>query len=154
MMADADHLTIRIATDEDLRSIVAHYGPGGGESPWDPFANIDRIQRIPRTGMLVALMDGGYAGFLYWYEARKPWYAPDADRYARISDLHIVPDAQGKGIGRELLREAIARIRSQGITTVFLETDQDNTRAQDLYESEGFTKVAPGIIRFRLRQDK
>ena len=142
-------LTVRAASDADLQSIVAHYGPGGGDSPWDPFANLKRIQRIPRYGLLVADSGGTYMGFLYWYEGRKPWYAPDVDRYARISDLHIVPAGQGKGIGRALLRGALARIRAEGITTVFLETDENNVRAQRLYQSEGFTRVAPGVVRFR-----
>jgi [ribosomal protein S18]-alanine N-acetyltransferase len=142
--------SIRVANDSDLRSIVAHYGPSGGDSPWDPFADQDRIQRIPRQGLLVAETDGKYAGFIFWYEARKPWYAKDVDRYARISDLHIVPAFQGRGIGRALIRDALARIRAAGIETVFLETDEDNARARSLYESEGFVRVAPSVIRFRL----
>lgn len=140
---------IRIATDDDLRSIVAHYGPGGGDSPWDPFADLERIQRVPRQGLLVAERAGRYAGFVFWYEGHRPWYAPDVDRYARISDLHIVPDAQSRGIGRALLREALARIRAAGVQTVFLETDENNGRAQGLYQSEGFVKAAPSVLRFR-----
>ena len=93
-------IRIRTVTDDELRAVVAHYGAGGGESPWDPFANLERIRRIPRHGLLAAEHGGAYAGFLFWYEARKPWYDPSVDRYARISDLHIVPTSQGKGIGR------------------------------------------------------
>ena len=148
--AAGDGLVIRIATDDDLRSIVAHYGPGGADSPWDPFGDLERIRRIPRGGLLIAELAGGYVGFAFWYEARKPWYAPEVDRYARISDLHIMPDAQSKGIGRALLREALRRIRAAGIGTVFLETDENNGRAQKLYQSEGFVKVAPSVLRFRL----
>jgi ribosomal-protein-alanine N-acetyltransferase len=139
-----------VATDADLHSIVAHYGPGGGDSPWDPFVEVDRVQRIPRQGLLVAELEGEYAGFIFWYEARKPWYAPAVDRYARISDLHILPAFQGRGIGRALIREALARIHAAGIETVFLETDENNERAQKLYEGEGFVSVAPGVVRFRL----
>lgn len=142
-------LIIRVAFDTDLRSIVDHYGPGGGDSPWDPFASLERLQRIPLIGLLVAESGGSYAGFLYWYEGRKPWYAPSVDRYARISDLHVVPALQGKGIGRALLREALRRIGKAGIGTSLLETDTDNVAARRLYASEGFAEVAPGIVRFR-----
>ncbi len=144
-------VTVRLATESDLPRIVAHYGPGGGDSPWDPFADLDRLRRTARSGLLIAELDGEYVGFLYWYEARRPWYAPEVDRYARISDLHIVPSAQGKGAGRALLREAVAQIRSAGIGDIFLETDEDNVRAQNLYRREGFERVTPGVIRFRLR---
>jgi [ribosomal protein S18]-alanine N-acetyltransferase len=149
-MVPARGIVIRNATDEDLKSIVAHYGPGGGDSPWDPFADLERIRRIPLRGLLIAELEGAYVGFIFWYAARKPWYAPNVDRYARISDLHIIRAGQGRGVGRALLREALANIRSEGIVTVFLETDENNDRAQRLYESEGFTRVAPGVVRFRL----
>ena len=142
-------MVIRTATGADLRSIVAHYGAGGGDSPWDPFADLDRIRRIPRQGLLVADLQGVYAGFIYWYEARKPWYAPSVDRYARISDLHVVPALQGRGIGRALMRDALSRIRVAGIETVFIETDENNARARRLYESEGFVSVAPGGLLYR-----
>jgi ribosomal protein S18 acetylase RimI-like enzyme len=143
-------LVVRTARDSDLTAIVAHYGPGGGDSPWDPFADIERIRRIPRGGLLAAVNDGTYAGFLFWYEARKPWYDPTADRYARISDLHIVPSFQGKGIGRALLRDALRRIREAEIPDVFLQTDEDNVRARGLYEREGFTSFAK-VLRYRLK---
>jgi ribosomal protein S18 acetylase RimI-like enzyme len=147
--ASVNRLVIRTASDGDLKFVVDHYAPGGGDSPWDPFVNLERIQRIPRAGLMVAESDGTYAGFLYWYEGRKPWYAPSVDKYARISDLHILPASQGKGLGRALLRDALRRISEAGIETVFLETDEDNTRARGLYESEGFVRVAPGVARFR-----
>lgn len=151
MEGPATGVLIRTATDDDLKAVVGHYGAGGGDSPWDPFADLERIRRIPRHGLLVAEHGGAYAGFLFWYEARKPWYDPTVDRYARISDLHIVPASQGKGIGRALLREALRRICEAGVDTVFLETDEDNVRARGLYESEGFAEVAPRVIRFRFR---
>lgn len=143
-------LVVRSATEVDLPYIVAHYAPGGSDSPWDPFSDLERIQRTPRRGLLVAEVDGVYSGFAYWYVDRKPWYAPEVDRFARVSDLHVVPTVQGKGLGRALLRAALQSIRSEGIAIVFLETDENNVRAQKLYEGEGFARVAPGVIRFRL----
>ena len=151
MVSPGTGIVIRVANDADLASIVGHYGPGGGDSPWDPFADLERIRRLPRSGLLVADLEGTYAGFLFWYEGRKPWYAPDVDRYARISDLHVVAPAQRKGVGRALMREGLARIRAAGIDTVFLETDETNERAQSLYESEGFVRVSPTVFRYRLR---
>lgn len=143
-------LNIRTATDADLRSIVDHYGPGGGDGPWDPLVSIELIQRIPRRNLLVAELDGAYAGFAFWHEAWKPWYAPEVNHCARISDIHVVAMAQGKGLGRVLLRETVATIRSEGIPTVFLETSEDNVHAQSLYESEGFVRVSPCDLRYRL----
>lgn len=142
-------IDVRTAEDEDLRAIVSHYGPGGGDSPWDPFADLDRIRRIPREGLLVALDGRTYAGFLYWYEARKPWYDPAVERCARISDLHIVPAHQGQGIGRRLLSETLRRIREKEIRIIYLETDENNARAQRLYESAGFASF-DRVVRYRV----
>lgn len=140
-------LDIRRATDADLASVGAHYAPGGGDSPWDPFADLDRLRRIRRAGPLVARTDGAYAGFPYGYEGRKPWYAPEVDRFAEISDLHVPAAFPGRGIGRALLREALNQIAAAGLLAVFLENDEDNLGARRLYESEGFAAVAPGLVR-------
>lgn len=148
-MIPASEVEVRSAHDPDLRSIVAHYGPGGGDSPWDPFAALERIQRIPREGLLVAVLGNRYAGFLYWYEGRKPWYDPSVERFARISDLHVLPEFQGKGVGRALLREALRRIEEKAVPVIYLETDEDNERARALYETAGFSQFAR-VVRYRL----
>jgi ribosomal protein S18 acetylase RimI-like enzyme len=141
-------LVIRVASDADLDSVVTHYGRESGETPWDPFCDLERLRQIPRQGLLVAETSGTYAGFVYWHEARRPWYAPGDDRYARISELHVVPGCQGRGIGRALFQEALRRARAAGIDTVFLETDEGNSRARALYKSEGFTEFAR-VLRYR-----
>lgn len=141
---------VRTATDQDLKTIVAQYAYSEGMSPWHPFANLERIRRLPRRGLLVAEHEGKYAGYLFWYEARRPGYDSRVDRFARISDLYLHPSAQGMGIGRVFLREALRRIRGAGIDTVFLETDEDNVRARRLYESEGFVAFAK-VFRYRLK---
>lgn len=143
-------LLVRSATDLDLQTIVAQYVSAGGVTPWHPFASLDRIRRLPRKGLLVAEYDGRYAGFLFWYEGRRPGYDKTVDRFARISDLYLHPSAQGKGIGRAFLREALRRIRETGIDTVVLETDEGNARARRLYESEGFVAFAK-VLRYKLK---
>jgi ribosomal protein S18 acetylase RimI-like enzyme len=147
-------LIIRTASDDDLASVVAHYGAGGGDSPWDPFADSVRIRSVPRRGMLVAVLDGTYAGFLFWYEGRKLWYDPSVDRYARITDLHVVAKLRRRGVGRALLREALHRVHEEGIDDVFLETDDDNVQARGLYETEGFVGLPSHVARYHLRLGK
>ena len=150
-MASTEHaLVVRTATDQDLQTIVAQYVSAGGVAPWLPFASVDRIRRLRRKGLLVAELDGKYAGFLFWYDGRRPGYDNGVDRFARISDLYLHPSAQGKGIGRAFLKEALTRIRGAGIDTVFLETDENNVRARTLYESEGFVAFAK-VLRYKLK---
>ena len=144
-------VVIRVATDVDLQTIVAQYAPGGGDTPWHPFSDLERIRRLPREGLLVAEQSGRYAGFLFWYEGHRAWFDPAtkrSKRYARISDFYLHPDFQGEGLGRIFLREALRRIRATGIETVFLEAEGDNARARHLYESEGFAAYG-SVVRYR-----
>ena len=55
-----------------------------------------------------------------------------------LGDLFVAPDARGAGIGRALLRAVCERAAGAGAASVALETARTNTRAQALYESEGF----------------
>ncbi len=55
----------------------------------------------------------------------------------------------GKGIGRELMRQAIEHARAQELEILSLEVRSDNTRAIRLYEKYGFQKIGtfPGSLK-------
>lgn len=55
-----------------------------------------------------------------------------------VHDLAVLPDFQGQGIGRELLKEVERRARERNGCKVTLEVDSANDRAKGLYASEGF----------------
>jgi ribosomal protein S18 acetylase RimI-like enzyme len=62
--------------------------------------------------------------------------------YARpllnVHDLAVLPDFQGRGIGRGLLAAAEQRARSRGCCKLTLEVREDNHRARKLYFERGF----------------
>lgn len=129
-------LTIRPGTEADFPAIAAQYGPG--DSPWDPFGSPDRMKQIPIDGLLIAELHGEYAGFLYWFEWRRPWFAPAEERCAFLQELHVRPEFQGQRIGRRLLERFLQEVRAQRLTRVYVETGEENRRARALYESVGF----------------
>lgn len=55
-----------------------------------------------------------------------------------IKDLAVRPDAQGRGLGRRLLRASLSELAAAGASVVKLEVRESNHRAQDLYDDEGF----------------
>lgn len=57
---------------------------------------------------------------------------------ADVMTIATVPSAQGRGIGRLLLVELVARAARHGAEALLLEVRADNTRARDLYERNGF----------------
>ncbi|WP_262287011.1 N-acetyltransferase [Micromonospora sp. MA102] len=60
-----------------------------------------------------------------------------------LNDLFVSPHARRLGVGRALVRMVVDLARSAGAARVILSTDESNTSAQTLYESEGFTTGHP-----------
>ena len=62
---------------------------------------------------------------------------PD-DEVAVIHILAISPDAQGKGVGSEMIREAIRLAQNNGMQAIRLDALASNTPAHKIYERLGF----------------
>ncbi len=60
------------------------------------------------------------------------------DRRGYIAFVGVVPSWRGRGLGRELLRWGIARLRSAGAGTIELNVEAANERALTLYRRTGF----------------
>ena len=129
-------ISVRQALPADLPRIVSHYG--AGDSPWDPFADQARLRGIPLEGLLVAEVGGQYAGFLYWFVNEEPWFDPRVGRYAHITEVQVLENHRGQGIGRRLLAYALGCLKESDIEVVYIDTREDNEVARRLYESAGF----------------
>ena len=57
---------------------------------------------------------------------------------AFLDDLYLVPDARGRGLGREVMAAAEAEAVRLGARAVHLVVAPDNERAQRLYRRHGF----------------
>jgi len=77
--------------------------------------------------------DGTFAGCIAIVAA--------AARQAQLRWYLVEPEARGAGLGRMLLREAIAFSDQVGYRSLFLWTVHALATAAHLYESEGFRKV-------------
>ncbi len=60
------------------------------------------------------------------------------DKVAVIHILAVSPDAQGKGIGSEMIREAIRLVQSKDMQAIRLDALASNTLAHKIYERLGF----------------
>ena len=60
------------------------------------------------------------------------------DEVAVIHILAVSPDYQGKGIGSEMIREAIRMAKSKGMQAIRLDALASNTPAHKIYERLGF----------------
>jgi len=60
---------------------------------------------------------------------------------ARIWELLVLEEFQGKGIGTALIQRAEDRARRKGLRSVVLETQSCNVKAIDFYMARGYTLV-------------
>ena len=67
-----------------------------------------------------------------------------AGRDAFLTELYVVPEARGRGLGRTVLRHAEAFAVAHGARALHLVVRPDNERAHDLYLRAGF--VHPGRV--------
>ena len=128
--------SVRQAASSDLAHSVHHYGPG--DSPWDPFGDLAKLQGIPLKGLIVAEVQGQYAGFLYWFVGENPWFDPRIDKYAHIIEVQVVERYRGQGGGKSLLIYALERIKETSVDEIYVDTTEGNAAARRLYESAGF----------------
>ena len=57
-----------------------------------------------------------------------------------IGTIGVRPDRQGRGLGRQLLRWGVSRLRNVGVSHVSLSVNGRNEGALRLYEEEGFAR--------------
>jgi aminoglycoside 6'-N-acetyltransferase len=86
------------------------------------------------------LVDGELAGWLGWYEEDDPDY-----RHGGL-DIFLAPRFQGRGIGREAIRQGAEwLIRERGHHRIVIDPAVRNTRAIATYAAVGFKPV--GVMR-------
>jgi ribosomal protein S18 acetylase RimI-like enzyme len=137
-------LQIRKATLKDLHKIVAMYGHVG-DSPHDPFASVRRLRRLNLDSLLIAESQGDFAGFLYYFIYKHPYFEPGVQDYASIDELHVKRRFWNRGIGSTLLHTALEEISEKGISTVYVDTDEDNYRALHVYRKIGFKDMRRSV---------
>ncbi len=100
-------------------------------------------------GLLVAEVEGEYAGFLYWFEGEKPWFDQDIGRYAHIEEVQVLRKHRGRGVGKRLLTSALNRLMASGVEAIYIDTTEGNDVARHLYEAAGFLPIF-GTIHYKL----
>jgi ribosomal-protein-alanine N-acetyltransferase len=71
-----------------------------------------------------------------------------------LMNICVHPEFQGKGLGRALLKEYLARSKAKGAEAWFLEVRAGNRTAIGLYESEGFAEYCRRADYYGTGQDR
>lgn len=81
--------------------------------------------------------DQSFAGYIAATTNSLPAY-PDT---VLIVELFVDPKEQGRGLGRKLMQAVIDSAKTRGLRGAVVQTENENTPAQTLYEKLGFKKV-------------
>lgn len=107
----------------------------------------DRITLIlsePRQHLLVAEVDGEVCGMVSVYALYSLAHGCDL---ARITAMVVEPDAQRRGIGRRLLREAEALARRTGIARIEVTSNTGRDGAHAFYRVCGYSDDSQRFVK-------
>lgn len=140
----APSLLVRPSTPADLAAIQAIYahavlhGTGTFEiEPPSPDEMARRRDEVLARGLpwLVAEADGAVLGYAY----AAPFRPRPAYRFSLEDSIYLSPQAQGRGTGRLLLAELLARCQASGARQMLAVIgDSDNQASMALHRALGF----------------
>ena len=137
---------IRLATERDAEALAAIYAPYVTDSPISfeevaPDADeMRRRIRGERPGChpwLLAEESGGIIG----YCASSPFRTRPAYRWAVETGIYLALGAQGRGVGRALLKAMCELLERQGYVAVIGAIALPNSASVALHEKAGFVHV-------------
>jgi ribosomal protein S18 acetylase RimI-like enzyme len=155
-LAELDPAAFRSALRELLEVYVQamNYPPGTADAR-APLWN-EHSRRAGFRCVIACGDDGAVLAMAYGYQGRSGqwWYTEVArglgpsggwwlDDYFELTELHVRPDCQGRGLG-----EAVLRLLLEPVTAghVLLSTPEGENRAWRLYRRVGFTDLLRGFL--------
>jgi ribosomal protein S18 acetylase RimI-like enzyme len=130
-------MSVRRATEADLGTLRELWSAFQDEIPEPEWVDVDVEQELGEIAQIVrdeiALLaeeDGTALGYAL---AQKR-----GSRLGRLIDLYVVPAARGRGVARDLTREAVRLLREQGLDHVDLQVVASNAAARAIYARWGF----------------
>ncbi len=119
--------------------------------PDDVRAYLEWMAERDGEGLLKAVSGKGMVGFIgsdsHWFSKR------EGKQVGAIHELVVTPDLRRRGIGRELIREAVRRFLMRGLDTVELWVGDGNTVARKFYEKLGFKESGRYNYWIRMKAD-
>ena len=123
---------IRDATSADLTTILQIDQAAFEWLWWESEPSLGGYLDVPGRLLWLAEVNGRPIGYLA---------ANFRARFANFDRLGVLPELQGRGIGRALLTAALVHFLRRGVTELTLNTQASNHQSRRLYERLGFAQV-------------
>lgn len=135
-MSFEQSITIRIANADEIPRMIDLERRCDTAAHWSEKQYRDLFQAQPARVSIALIAEGERAhevlGFLI---AR--YIAPEWE----LENIVVAPEVRGRGIGRRLMQEFLARAEQTGSKSVFLEVRDSNIPARRLYETLRFNEI-------------
>lgn len=105
----------------------------------DELASLPGDYASPRGGLLVATVDGAFAGCC----ALRPLDTTDYPNACEMKRLYVRPQYRGLGLGRRLAESIMDMARVGGYDCILLDTLDDMEAARALYQELSFEEIPP-----------
>lgn len=148
-------MLIRPALADDLAQVAAVYDRevSSGTATFDleprPLAAWqERLASTEPGDHLLVAVDGdsdGPDGALAGYASSSPFRPKAGYRFTRETTIYLAPHAQGRGVGRRLYGELLARLAADGMHLALAAVALPNPASLALHRSCGFEEV--GVMR-------
>jgi ribosomal protein S18 acetylase RimI-like enzyme len=135
-------LHLQLAREQDIALLLIMMEPFNASegTPWEPGAKERALKTLlaDRSLGVVGLLVGqhgpvGYFVLTWGYDLE--WDGRDAF----LTELFLVPEARGQGLGRQAMNQLEAAAREHGARALHLMVRGENTVARRLYERHGYT---------------
>ena len=136
-------IVIREATEQDLPAILQAYssaGIDGGQSfsIEEAREHLARFRAYPNYRVFVALEGERLAGTYALLILDK--LAKRGARTGIVEDVAVLPERQGRGVGRAMMEHARAECRANGCYKLALSSNLKRDGAHRFYDSLGFER--------------
>lgn len=141
-------MQIRDAAPADLEAVTAIYAREVAEGvatfdtePRTPESWAYLLEPTPGHHLLVAEEDGQVVA----WASSSPYRPKNGYRLTRETTVYAAPSAQGRGVGRALYDELLARLVADGMHLALAGVAQPNAASDGLHRACGFEPV--GVMR-------
>jgi len=134
---------IREATEADVPDLLRAYRESGidaGEAftPDEARAQFARLARYPSYRFFIAIVDGAFAATYALIILDN--LAKRGVKAGVVEDVAVLPEFQGKGVGRAMMSHAREECRRAGCYKMTLSSNLKRTGAHAFYDSLGFER--------------
>ncbi|MEO8906912.1 MAG: GNAT family N-acetyltransferase [Microbacteriaceae bacterium] len=126
-----DHVAGYLVATADTRAFVARY-----RAEWLPGFAQRYARAEPPVTASDQIIEVGYTP--------ERMLIPELDAYPAHLHIDLLPELQGQGLGRTLIRRLLAELRERGVPGVHLGVSPRNVSARGFYAALGFQPLPSG----------